>query len=135
MRIEEELSDDVRILRLSGELDATDVPEVTERLDAAGCAWPRKVVLNLASVRFATVAVLGSLIRAQRRARRCGGRLVVSAPSKFVGKLVHALGLDRTLAPYASDDDAVRHLRSDRDVARPCVPLPDAGQGPPASAA
>jgi hypothetical protein len=103
MRIEEELSDDVRILRLSGELDATDVPEVTERLDAAGCAWPRKVVLNLERVQFATV--------------------------------VHALGLDRTLAPYASDDDAVRHLRSDRDVARPCVPLPDAGQGPPASAA
>jgi anti-sigma B factor antagonist len=124
MRIEEEVSEDVRILRLSGELDATDVPEVAARLDAASSAKPGQVVLNLEGVRFTTVAVLGSLIRAQRRARRRGGKLVVSAPSKFVGRMVHALGLERALAAYPGDDDAIRHLRAGRDVVRPPAPLP-----------
>jgi anti-anti-sigma factor len=124
MRIEEEVSEDVRILRLSGELDATDVAEVTAKLDAASSTKPGQVVLNLEGVRFTTVAVLGSLLRAQRRARRRGGRLVVSAPSKFVGRLVHALGLDRALLAYPKDDDAIRHLRGCRDVARPPAPPP-----------
>jgi len=135
MRIEEEVAGDVRILRLSGELDATDVAEVAARLDAASSTKPGKVVLNLEGVRFATVAVLGSLIRAQRRARRQGGRLVVSAPSRFVGRLVHALGLDGTVKTYPGDDDAIRHLRSKGEVSRPRAPCPGDGPGMPATAA
>ncbi|HEX5138250.1 MAG TPA: STAS domain-containing protein [Planctomycetota bacterium] len=122
MRIEEEIRDDVRILRLSGELDATDVDDVAARLDAASTARPCDVVLNLEGVRFATVAVLGSVLRAQRRARKRGGKLVISAPSPFVGRLVHAFGLEDRMRAYPRDDDAIRHLRAGRDAAHPRAP-------------
>lgn len=124
MRIEEEVTGDVRILRLSGELDATDVPEVAARLDAAASAKPGRVVLNLAGVRFATVGVLESLVRAQRRARKRGGKLVVSAPSRFVGRLARSVGLDRAFLAYPRDDDAVKHLSSCEETARPRAPFP-----------
>jgi len=122
MRIEEEIRDDVRILRLSGELDALDVEDVASRLDAASTAKPADVILNLEGVRFATVAVLGSVLRAQRRARKRGGKLLISAPSAFVGKLVHALGLENLVKAYPGDDDAIRHLRAGRDVTYPRAP-------------
>ncbi len=126
MRIEEEVSGDVRILRLSGELDATDVPEVAARLDAAASAKPGRVVLNLAGVRFATVGALESLVRAQRRARKRGGKLVVSAPSRFVGRLARSLGLDRAFLAYPRDDEAVKHLSSRDEPARTRSPYPGA---------
>lgn len=124
MRIEEEVSEDVRILRLSGELDATDVPMVAARIDAAASGKPNRVVLNLAGVRFATVGVLESLVRAQRRARKRGGKLVVSAPSRFVGRLARSLGLDRAFLAYPQDADAVKELGSCDEAARPRAPYP-----------
>lgn len=114
MRIEEQVSGDVRIVRLSGELDATDVPEITARLDASAAG---RVVLNLEGVRFTTVAVLGSLVRAQERIRRRGGTLALSAPSRFVERLVHALGLERTLTTYPRDDEAIDPERSHAPLA------------------
>jgi anti-anti-sigma factor len=119
MRIVEESCGDVRILRLSGEFDATDVPEVAGRLDPR--AGPARLVVNMRDVRFATAAVLGSLVVARARLRRRAGDLVVSAPSEAVVRLIRTLRLDRVLPRHGDDAAAVRHLSANGAAAR--VPL------------
>lgn len=114
MRIFEENLADVRILRLMGEVDATDVPVLTAWLARPG---PSRVVVNLKDVTFATAAAVGSLVEARAELRRRAGDLAVSAPSEPVARLVHTLGLDLVLPRHRGDGDAVRHLRADAEAA------------------
>lgn len=101
MRVKEEARGDVRILRLSGEFDAVDLPDLAARLDAAGGA--RRVVLDLRDVRFATVGLVGCVLGARAKARGSGGDLVLGPSSRFVGRVLRALGLERELATCRVD--------------------------------
>jgi anti-anti-sigma factor len=113
MRIKEETHGDVRILKLSGEFDTADVPVVAARLVAARGARARRLVVNLREVRFATAAAVGCLVAARAKARGDAGDLVVSAPSRPVGRLVRALKLGRALPAYPDDAAALAHYRGD----------------------
>jgi anti-anti-sigma factor len=118
MRIEQEKPGAVRILKLAGEFDVTDLPDVAERLDAVNTPGGVRIVLNLKEVRFANAAVLGSLVGARARLLREGGDLVLSSPSNFLHGVLRVLGLDQVIPAYRSDGAAIRHLRA-RTGARP----------------
>lgn len=98
MRILEESCGDVRILRLSGEFDAADVPAVAARLAAA----PGRVFVNLRDVTFASASALGYLLEAKSKGRP--GEVVLIAPSPSVRRLAHAVGLERMFPSHEEGD-------------------------------
>ncbi len=124
MRIVEEGSHGVRVLRLAGEFDAPDVPAVARRLEALSSVGAVRLLVDLAEVGFATAALLGCLVVARSNARKRQGDLVVSAASKPVDRVLHRLGRDQLLRMSRSDEDAIRHLGTGRGAARsgaPCL--------------
>ncbi len=112
----------VHILRLVGEFDAKDAPRLAERLDAALSAGSSRLVVDLKGVRFASAALLGLLLAARAKARRRGGDLVVSAPSRPVQAVLSVPGLDRVLKVFPGDEEAVRHLLRDQRASSPWDP-------------
>jgi anti-anti-sigma factor len=110
MRIQEEISGDVRILRLVGDLDVPEAREVAKRLDAAGGRV--RLVLNLSGVGFASAAAFGTFVRAWAKARKQQGEVVVSAPSRFVRTTLKMVGLDGHVRVFPDDESALRHLRA-----------------------
>jgi len=122
MRIEKEVSGGVRILRLAGEIDAMDVPELADTLRAASAQGAVPVVLNLENVRFVTAAVLGCLIEARARAREQAGDVVLIAPSRFVEGVLRVLRLDRLLEVHRTERDAMGRLHArDRAASSPAA--------------
>ena len=99
MRILEETCGDVRILRLSGEFDAADVPTVVARLDAA----PGRVFVNLRDVSFASASALGALLEARAKGRP--GEVVLIAPSRAVRRLAKAVGLEWVFPSLEEDGE------------------------------
>lgn len=118
MRIEKEVSGGVRILRLAGEIDVLDVPELAHTLSDASSGGAVRIVLNLENVRFATAAVFGCLIEARAKARKQAGDVVLIAPSRFVEGVLRTLGLEVD----ATERDAIRRLHvPDRATSSPAA--------------
>ena len=113
MRIVEETCGSVRILRLSGEFDAADVPEFSKRLAAARSAGATRVFVNLRDVTFASIGAIGHLLEARAKGR--AGDVVLTAPSEAVRRLAHAVGLDRMFPSREAEGVAGEPLRL------PCV--------------
>ena len=79
------------VVVVHGEVDVATCPE----LDAAvaGLETP-EIVLDLSAVTFMASSGLASLLRADRRARELGGRLLLRAPSRAVMDVLQMTHLD-----------------------------------------
>ena len=86
-----------RVVELSGEHDATTVPELQRTLTFA-VASGDAVIVDLRRVTFADSAILGAIIRANKDARLCCFAVVMPPPgdvSRWFG-LVDARAVRRT---------------------------------------
>jgi len=87
------VSDDGRcaVVAVSGEVDVATCPG----LDATVAALTTpEIVLDLSGVTFMASSGLASLLRADRRARELGGRLLLRAPSRAVVDVLQMTHLD-----------------------------------------
>lgn len=79
------------VVALRGELDASTVGDLVERLTA----WPGSlVVVDLCQLTFIDSSGLGAIHAARRRALASGGDLVVSRPNQSVYRVLEITGLD-----------------------------------------
>lgn len=89
------------VVRLSGDIDMSVVPEMRHALDDAlegGCA---NVVLDLAEVTYADSSALGLLVWLDHRLRPAGGRLVLAGARRDVGRILELSGLVSVAASIA----------------------------------
>lgn len=85
-----------RVFALRGELDASTVGNLAERLTAPGSL----VVVDLCQLTFIDSSGLGAIHAARRRALASGGDLVVSRPSASVYRVLEITGLDMWVANW-----------------------------------
>jgi anti-sigma B factor antagonist len=88
--------DTVRI-SLKGELDMASVDGVRRALEDAEALPVRLVALDLSELTFVDSTGLEVFLRAARRARESGRRLVVARPSVYVRKLLQLTAIDQAL--------------------------------------
>lgn len=107
MRIEVDLEGDVgAIVRLSGRLDASCIPDVRSRVIALleapmpGPGAPSDVVVDVADVQIGDAAALGLLLECHRRAVRHGRHLVVVNASERSRRLIRRSRLGRLMEPH-----------------------------------
>ncbi|MGH9229148.1 MAG: STAS domain-containing protein [Acidimicrobiales bacterium] len=97
-----EISDDpptILTVRLSGELDLTARPVVTEQVTAALVEDGdiERVVVDLAGVKFCDSSGLGALLDIRRVAEGVGAGVVLRSPSVGVARVLDIAGIDDLL--------------------------------------
>jgi anti-anti-sigma factor len=81
------------VVTVRGEIDLATVSLLDRHLAAVVTSRTPDVVVDLGRVRFMDATGLGALIRADRRARRHGGRVRLTRVPPGVSRLLSAVGL------------------------------------------
>jgi anti-anti-sigma factor len=111
MKIDKLLYEHFAELRLRGEFDTFYAPRLTDEVDQLIATGYRHVILNLRLVKFINSTALGSIIKANKRARAEGGDLVVAQPSGFVRDVMTQIGVDRVVPMFDDFEKAKEHLQ------------------------
>lgn len=102
--VEVELSQDTVTVVITGELDLTTCPELTERLSLILPTRPRRLVLDMSGAGFMDCGSARLIVGLGRFLP--DGRLVIRRPSAVVRRVLQLTGLD---AGCEIEDDLRRH--------------------------
>lgn len=118
VRIHEEWHDDVPVARLEGEIDASNVEEIGDRLRTLLTNRSVALVVDLTDITYLDSAGINLLFalgaEMQGRQQRLG--LVVAAPSP-IARMVSLTGLDRSLTVQPALEQALQRVRDDGGTA------------------
>ncbi|HEY0416059.1 MAG TPA: STAS domain-containing protein [Gaiellaceae bacterium] len=104
VRAVEEVGDAV-VVRLAGELDLHNAPDVRAALADAIGRSPARVVVDLSAVEFVDSTALGALVEAHAKLGAQG--LALAAPQHEPRRTLHVSGLDRRLAVHDTVEAAL----------------------------
>jgi anti-anti-sigma factor len=82
---------------LRGELDMSAVDRAREAIEQAEAGGATLLVLDLSELEFMDSTGLEVVLRAARRARDSGRRLIVQRPSRYVRRLLEMTAIDQSL--------------------------------------
>ena len=113
MKIQESVSSELGILRLSGRLTINDAPGILKDAVAdLARRGVRHVVIDLSGVRFIDSTRLGELIAAHVTISRQGGRLILAGTPPRVLELLRLSSLADVFERFDSVDAAASALSS-----------------------
>jgi anti-sigma B factor antagonist len=113
MRIEERVLDGVRVLELKGKVTRGESEEqLRDRVLDLLESGHSRLVINLAGVPYIDSSGLGELVRCFTSMRRSGGRVGLTEVNRRLVDLFRVTKLSDIFETYASDEDAVRALKS-----------------------
>lgn len=99
-------AEDVTVVRLAGELDLYNAPELREALVGLAAERPARLVLDLAEVEFVDSTALGVLIEARSRMENRKAFLL-AAPGLETRRALQISGLDQHLTVHATLAEAL----------------------------
>ena len=108
-RLSLETQGDVELARVAGEVDASNVDELSRRLLDAVSNQARAVVLDLSETSYIDSSGISLIFdaAARLRTRRQELRMVVT-PRSFVGEVLAAVSMEQSVAIDPALDDAMR---------------------------
>jgi anti-anti-sigma factor len=108
-RLSFETQGDVELAHVAGEVDASNVADLSQRLLAAVSNKARALVLDLTETSYIDSSGISLIFDAAARLknRRQELRLVV-APRSFVGEVLAAVSMEKSVAIDPDLDDALR---------------------------
>jgi anti-sigma B factor antagonist len=108
-RLSVETRGDVELARVAGEVDASNVAEISEELLGAVSNQARAVVLDLSQTSYIDSSGISLIFDAAARLRNRQQELrLVVTPSSFVGEVLAAVSMERSVAIDPALDDALR---------------------------
>jgi anti-sigma B factor antagonist len=106
----EQLSDDVYVIALAGEVDLYTAPEFKQELLDVIAKGAKHVVIDLSETTFIDSTTLGVLVGGVKRLRTNDGQLSLICSDRNITKIFEITGLDRVFTIHASRDEAVAAL-------------------------
>ena len=112
--ISTKVMDGLTVLRVSGDLDATDAPILSWSL-SSGLASTGGVVIDLSECDFIDSSGLAAIVEAWRGCNgpESRGGVVLAGPSGQVDRIIRITGLDQSLAIFDGLDEALAALAPD----------------------
>jgi anti-anti-sigma factor len=112
-RLSLESQGDIELARVAGEVDASNVDDLSERLLAGVSNRARALVIDLSETSYIDSSGISLIFDAAARLknRRQQLRLVVP-PRSFVGEVLAAVSMGESVAIDAEMDDALRAIES-----------------------
>ena len=104
--------EDVRVVRVAGEVDISHEEELRGELRAAAAAGPRGIVVDLTECEFIDSSGIRALLLS-RQAQHSGDeseRLAVAASSEQILRILAVMGIDRVIPIRPSVDEAAAAL-------------------------
>ena len=119
--VSREIVGGLTVLRVSGELDAADVPILRLPL-SIGIASADGVVIDLSECDFIDSSGIAAIVEAWRgpNGPESRGRLALAGPSGQVDRIVKITGLDSAITIFDGVDEALAELA-------PAEPMAEAG--------
>jgi anti-anti-sigma factor len=99
------VDEDLVLVVIRGEFDLADEPRADLAIDFVVNLAAPKVMVDLSQCEFVDATGLRILLRAQRRIRQAGSRVVFAGPTPPVRRILDLTGVGETLA-IAEDRDA-----------------------------
>jgi anti-sigma B factor antagonist len=103
----EQLSDDVYVISLSGEVDLYTAPEFKQQLLEVIAQGGKDVIVDFSSTTFIDSTTLGVLVGGVKRLRTNDGRLSLVCSDRNITKIFEITGLDRVFTIHESLDEAL----------------------------
>jgi anti-anti-sigma factor len=100
---------DAIVLAVSGRLDGATVPSFEARLFDLIAEGHRRIIVDLAGLRYISSAGLRVLLVAAKRLKPEGGRLLLAAPSELVGQVLEIAGFSAMLETCPTIEEALAH--------------------------
>jgi|SRR5215475_6334675 len=110
MEMHEEKKGDVRLLGLSGKLDATSSKAFEERILAVIDAGERQLVVDLSQLDYVSSAGLRVFLLAAKRLQSTHGKLVLCGLQEPVREVFDIAGFLSVFSVYGSYDEVVKSL-------------------------
>jgi anti-sigma B factor antagonist len=123
----------VPVVTAPEELDITNAPQLEPALAEASAKGHGRFVVDMSRTRFCDSSGLHALLAAHKRARACGGGLVLAIGGEAVLRLFEITGADTVVPCFASLEEALDHASGDRRQADGTAEDGD-GHAPQASA-
>ena len=84
-------------LAVEGELDAVTVPDLRKEIDRLAADWPKRVEIDLSSLRMVDSSGVGAIVSLYKRVRGQGGEVVVAGLRDQPLAIFRLLRLDRVM--------------------------------------
>ena len=107
MELHAETHDQARLVRIAGEVGATEADELRSWLLEQISPQQPLVVIDCSQLRFIGSSGLAALLAAQQAARAAGGTLRLAAPQPQIRELLRVSRLERILTVHDSVEQAL----------------------------
>jgi anti-sigma B factor antagonist len=112
-RLEDEWHDEVPVARVQGEVDASNVKEIGDRLRALLSNRSLAMIVDLSATTYLDSAGINLLFALGEEMRSRQQRLaLVVADSSPIARMITLTGLDRTMAVRPTLPEALGHVRA-----------------------
>jgi len=101
---------DTRVLKLSGEFDATSVERALEEVTALLDAGVRHLVVDCEELRYVNSTGLGVILHFSRVARERGGSFLLCKVSEPVYEIIEIIGATTLLEIHDTVQEAIQSL-------------------------
>jgi anti-sigma B factor antagonist len=98
--------DNATIVRLCGEIDLHQSPELHSTLAEYCAEKPPRMLINLSEVTYIDSSGIGSLVDIYRQLKKVNSKLILVAPSERVRSLLEITRLDQFFTVSATEDEA-----------------------------
>src|SRR5213083_2088490 len=103
----EQLSDNVYVISLAGEVDLYTAPEFKQQLLEVIAQGASNVIVDFSNTTFIDSTTLGVLVGGVKRLRTNDGQLSLVCNDRNITKIFEITGLDRVFTIHASRDEAI----------------------------
>lgn len=114
MQIEFEMTDDIMIVNLDGELDHHYSSVIREEIDKTIDTFHTKhLIFNFKKVSFMDSSGIGVIMGRYNKISQLGGRLLITGCSEYIDRILEMAGI-YTIATRMKDvDDSIKLIESD----------------------
>ena len=111
MQVSVSHQDGITVVRIGGEIDASNTPELSRTLEELLGRGSLRFVLDMAEVGFIDSSGLSTLLTFFKHARAKGGDVVLASVQPTVSRILELTRLDKVFELFHSPEEAVQTLR------------------------
>jgi anti-sigma B factor antagonist len=112
MEINQQDVDNIRIIGISGRIDATTSKDVEAVLNASIDQDQSKIVIDLAGVEYISSVGLRVLLATLKKQRQKQGQLKLASLQPFVKEVFEVTGFTKLFSIHPNRDDAIKSLQT-----------------------
>jgi anti-sigma B factor antagonist/stage II sporulation protein AA (anti-sigma F factor antagonist) len=111
LKITEDKSEDVKIFRLEGRLDAASAPVLEKKLSELFESSLKYLLIDFSKVDYLSSAGMRLLLSYSKRLKNLEGKLAFCSITEEVMEVIKMAGFERILNIYSKEADALKALK------------------------